>query len=262
MGTRLVALGLDLSGDDPALWNQTRPRDVLAMHRRDVAAGSDAIFTNTFGANRFWLKRLGREGEVEAINRRAALLARRAAGPGRFVCGAIGPSAARQEGAASEQAAVLVDAGVDALVFETYRFPEVERVLCEVARSRTAPIPLVASLWEWPEPLGAAAQRLLDLGAAVIGMNCQAGIESAVSFALRLDRRLGCPLLVKPSAGSSCRCDLGPASFAGAVPRLVDRNVRLLGGCCGTSEAHVGAIAAALGRRPLVTLPSLAGEMP
>ena len=59
MGTRLMARGLNPRLDDPALWNLSRPGDVLAIHCRDVAAGSGAILTNTFGANRFWLRKFG-----------------------------------------------------------------------------------------------------------------------------------------------------------------------------------------------------------
>jgi 5-methyltetrahydrofolate--homocysteine methyltransferase len=248
LGTRLLERGLDLRCDDPALWNLTCPAEVLAIHCRDVAAGSDAVLTNTFGANRFWLKKLGQQGAVESINRRAVQLARRAAGADRYVIGDIGPAAARIPGAAAEQAAVLVDACVDALIFETYRYPDVEPALAEVIRSLATPIPLLVSLWQWPEPAGQAARHLLDLGAAVIGMNCQAGIAAAVAFAERMDRRLGCPLLIKPSTcGTDCANDT-PAAFAQAVPRLVDYGVRLVGGCCGTSEVHVAALADACDR--------------
>ena len=110
------------------------------------------------------------------------------------------------------------------------------------------PIPLLASLWEWPESRRPAARRLLEAGATVIGMNCQPGIEAAVAFAERLDGQVRCPLLVKPSAGTPSRPDDDPAAFAAAVPRLLDRNVRLFGGCCGTSDAHVAALAAACAR--------------
>ncbi len=76
LGTRLCAMGLDLKTDDPALWNLTHPDAVKELHRRDVAAGSQAIVTNTFGANRAWLARFNRANEVAAINRRAVELAR------------------------------------------------------------------------------------------------------------------------------------------------------------------------------------------
>ena len=60
LGTRLLALGLDLATDDPALWNLSHPESVADLHRRDVGAGADALLTNTFGANRPRLARLGR----------------------------------------------------------------------------------------------------------------------------------------------------------------------------------------------------------
>ena len=84
---------------------------------------------------------------------------------------------------------------------------------------------------------------LLDPGAAVIGMNCQPGIAAAIAFAEHMDRRLGCPLLIKPSTAWDSLHRRLPRSFAQAIPRLVDCNVRLVGGCCGTSEAHVAALA-------------------
>jgi methionine synthase I (cobalamin-dependent) len=258
MGTRLCARGLDLRADDPALWNLSHPDEVLDVHHRDVAAGSQVLFTNTFGANESWLASprfhqdsSGRSQGVEAINRRAVSLARQAAGAERFVVGSIGPAAAEQSGAAWEQAAVLVDAGVDALVFETYRAAAAERVLRAVKPFVGSSIPMLVSLWEWPEPLEATARRLLDLGAAVLGMNCQHGRDAARSFAERLAQVVSCPLLVKPSAWAAARQAAGwsssssPAAFAAAVPRLLARNVRLLGGCCGTTEAHVAALAAA-----------------
>jgi 5-methyltetrahydrofolate--homocysteine methyltransferase len=260
MGTRLIALGLDPRSDDPALWNLARPDQVLAIHRQDIAAGSGAILTNTFGANRLWLRKFGQSDAVETINRRAVALARAAAGWGRFVMGELGPTAAREEGAAVEQAAILVDAGADVLILETYRFREAERVLREVSRSLAVPIPVVASLWEWPVPVGPAARQLLDAGATVIGMNCQPGIDAAVAFAGRLDGQVRCPLLVKPGAGSPDRPDHDPASFAAAVPRLLERNVRLLGGCCGTTSAHVAALAAACAEFAPCSSSSLPGE--
>src|SRR4051812_16772915 len=106
MGTRLIARGLDLTGDDPTLWNLSHPDEVRELHGRDVAAGSDAVVTNTFGANRNWLARYGRAGDVAAINRRAVGLARETVGPDRFVFGSIGPTASEVPGAAREQAEV------------------------------------------------------------------------------------------------------------------------------------------------------------
>lgn len=271
MGTRLCARGLDLRSDDPSLWNLTHPDEVQDVHRRDVAAGSQVLFTNTFGANASWLANhrsgwanLGRTHAVEAINRRAVALARQAAGSEPFVVGSIGPTAADQPGAALEQAAILVDAGVDALVFETYRAETAERVLRQVRALRSGSTPLIVSLWEWPEPVESTARRLLDLGAAILGMNCQDGMDAARMFSERLAPFVTCPLVVKPSASGLPRPASGssPASFAAAVPRLLDRKVRLLGGCCGTTEAHVAALAAACRPHPHCTRTALTGANP
>ena len=94
MGTRLLERGLDLGTDDPAIWCLSHPDEVVGIHRRDVASGSDALLTNTFGANRSRLARFGQVSEVARINRAAVELARNAAGEDRFVIGSIGPTTA------------------------------------------------------------------------------------------------------------------------------------------------------------------------
>jgi len=248
MGTRLCRSGLDLRCDDPAFWNLTHPEIVQDLHRRDLAAGADAVVTNTFGANRFWLARFGRGDDVEAINRRAALLARGAAGPGRFVLGCLGPTTAQEAGAAAEQAAILTEAGVDALLFETFRAGAIDSVVAEVARSQARKIPVIVSLWEWPDPPGPTARRLLEAGAFVLGLNCQPGTVAALAFAESMDADFGCPLFVKPSVAAASGLPMSPAALAAAVPRLLERNVRLIGGCCGTTEEHVAAVAEACTR--------------
>jgi 5-methyltetrahydrofolate--homocysteine methyltransferase len=252
LGTRLLARGLDLRSDDPCLWNLTHPSEVLDIHERDVSAGAQALFSNTFGANRLWLAKYGRADAVDAINRRAVALARKAIGREGFVIGDIGPTAAEEPGAAAEQAAALLDAGVDALVFETYRAEPLLRVLRELRAAIGAPVPILASLWQWPEPPVTTARRLLDLGVAAVGINCQPGIDAAIALARRLDRAVSCPILVKPSASGDGAPDASstPSAFAEAVPRLLGCNVRLLGGCCGTTEAHVSALARACSSYP------------
>jgi len=248
LGTRLCARGLDLRSDDPCLWNLSRPAAVLDLHRRDVSAGAQVVFTNTFGANRSWLANHGRAEAVEPINRRAVALAREAMGAEGFVVGDIGPTAADAVGAAVEQAAILIDSGVDALVFETYRAEPIAAVLRELAAAPGAPPPILASLWQWPDAPEATARRLLDLGATVLGINCQPGMDAAMALARRLHRVVSCPLLVKPSASAVAGPNanaISPSSFAAAVPTLMAWNVRLFGGCCGTTEAHVRALAEA-----------------
>jgi methionine synthase I (cobalamin-dependent) len=243
MGTRLIARGLVLDHDDPAFWNRSHPEAVFDLHARDVSAGAEAVLSNTFGANRAWLARFGRGGEVEAINRSAVALARSAAGPDRFVLGSIGPSAAQEPAAYCEQAEVLADAGVDALLFETHRASAAAIALKQV-QGRVSP-PLLVSLVAGSDRLAETARRLVDLGASVLGGNCQAGMAAGLRHAVRLHRAVAVPLLIKPSAGRPGRACASPESFARGVPALWDLGVRLVGGCCGTTEAHVAALRSA-----------------
>jgi methionine synthase I (cobalamin-dependent) len=246
MGTRLIARGLVLDRDDPALWNQTHPADVAELHDRDVAAGSDVLLTNTFGANRAWLNRYGQGHAALEINRRAVELARRAAGTRRFVLGDIGPSAAELAGAAAEQAAALVAHGVDGLLLETFGPERVLPVLAEVADAVKCAIPIIVSLWDWPELLAPLANRLCDEGASVLGLNCRVGIEAAIAFAEQISAAESCPILLKPGAKSGgATTDVTPAAFGLLFERLAGRNVCFFGGCCGTTEAHIAALAAA-----------------
>ena len=243
MGTRLIARGLDLSGDDPALWNLSHPEAVRELHARDVEAGSDAIVTNTFGANRCWLARYGRAGDVAAINRRAVELARAAAGPGRFVVGSIGPTASEVPDASREQAEALAVSGVDALLFETHSFEQAERALEQVGG--TVSLPLLVSLHDWPRSPAEPARRLAGLGAAALGANCQHGMEPALRLAEALHRVSDLPLILKPGAGLPGEPLATPESFARAVSDLEALGARLIGGCCGTTEAHVAALRSA-----------------
>ncbi|HEX8200837.1 MAG TPA: homocysteine S-methyltransferase family protein [Isosphaeraceae bacterium] len=259
MGTRLVARGLDLARDDPCLWTLDRPDDVLAVHRRDVAAGSDALLTNTFGANRRTLARLGRPDAVVEINRRAVALARQAAGADRFVLGSIGPQAVDDVDATREQVLALTEAGADALLLETHTRHEA-RTRLELLRGEVAP-PVVVSIIETGElpgkPAGwAKGQAWADSwlgrkgGACAYGTNCH-DLEATLRLIERLAHDASAPLIAQPSAGLPGPPLAGPEAFAAAVPRLLALGVRLLGGCCGTTEAHVAALRAALDRVPV-----------
>jgi methionine synthase I (cobalamin-dependent) len=243
MGTRLLEQGLDLGTDEPAVWCLSHPDAVVAIHRRDVAAGSDALVTNTFGANRCRLARFDQVTEIGRINRAAVELARIAGGEERFVIGSIGPATAAEPGAGAEQATILVKEGVDALLLETFRYPEVECVLEEVTAAVRGGVPVFASLWEWPAEPSAAAGRLVSRGAAVLGINCAPGAAPAVALARRLGREAGVPLLVKPGSGPGAEAVMSPEELAAVVPALLDQNVRLIGGCCGTDERHIAAVA-------------------
>jgi methionine synthase I (cobalamin-dependent) len=244
MGTRLVARGLDLATDDPALWNLSRPASVSEVHQLDVAAGSLALFTNTFGANRPNLERFGLGDLVATINRTAVSLARSALGPDRWLVGSIGPLASRVAVSYREQGLALAQSGVNAIILETHSAEQAEIGLTEL--SRVIEIPLMVSLHEWGDRPKETARRLVDLGAQVLGVNCVLGMQSARVVIERLRTAVDLPLLAKPSAGLPGQPPTPPAAFAGELEWLFDLDVRFVGGCCGTTEVHIAALKNAL----------------
>ena len=240
MGTRLIQQGLKLKTDDPCLWNLTHPEGVLAIHLMDrLTAWPDAVFTNTFGANRRWLDRLGRGSDVAAVNQSGVELAR---GTGRhFVIGSIGPTASDEPKALREQAEILVGAGVDALALETYQFDQA-RVALKTLRGTNCPI--LVGLFDWPNDIGAAVAALLGAGADLVGLNCSADRDLIHRF-LAATEAAGVPCWLKPATTEPGGAKLRRADFAEIAGRIRERGVDLIGGCCGTDATHLQAIRAA-----------------
>jgi methionine synthase I (cobalamin-dependent) len=158
--------------------------------------------------------------------------------------GDIGPTAA-DGGAVAEQAALLIEAGVDALILETHRLDQAEAALRQIERTGRPRVPVLVSLIAWPDPPDAAVARLTALGAEALGSNCQGGMGAALDLAERVRQATPLPLIVKPAAGRPRGPIDDPEAFARAVPRLRSLQPVLVGGCCGTTEAHVAALATA-----------------
>ena len=196
-GTMLQAVGLPV-GEAPERWTLENPVAIRDLAAQYIAAGSDIIYTNTFGASRVHLSRCGLADKFLAANREAVKLAREAiAASGRsvFLVGSVGPTgemlepygefspdAARDSFA--EQAAVLAEAGVDAIVCET--FTDLTEALLAVGAAReSAKLPVLASMafdqngrtMMGVTPEDAVAQ-LSDAGAVAVGSNCSVGPDS------------------------------------------------------------------------------------
>ncbi|WZO99228.1 homocysteine S-methyltransferase family protein [Isosphaeraceae bacterium EP7] len=247
MGTRLIARGLDLRDDDPCAWNLSRPDDVLDIHRRDVAAGSDVLLTNTFGANRAWLERLGLADRFVAINRAAVALARQAAGPDRLVFGGLGPTSVSSPdlGACRDQAVTLAEAGVDGLIFETMDLPAALVALDVVAPIIREGLPVVVSFWTWPDDADAAI-KIENLGASAIGLNCVWPARKVVEMVRTLVGSTRLPVWVKPSGAMPGQRPATPEELARVAVELSNLGARFVGGCCGTTEVHLAAMRRAL----------------
>ena len=273
MGTMLYQRGVFINQcyDELSL---RAPDLVRGVHEEYVKAGAEVLETTSFGANRFKLANFGLEKDVAAINRAAAAIAREAAGDAVLVAGAVGPLGVRLEpygptsleearGAFEEQVAALRDGGVDCLILETFAdLDEISQAML-AARSVAPELPLIAQMTVdvegvtifgmKPEDI---AESLDALGADVIGLNCSVGpqiiLEAIEKMAATTRRKLS----AMPNAGMPREVGgrkmymASPEYMATYARHLLQAGAKVIGGCCGTTPAHVHAMVE--GIRPLV----------
>ena len=272
MGTLLQERGL-APGQSPEELNLTLPDVVEGVHRDYVDAGADIIVTNSFGGNRIKLSHYGLEQKVREINSRSVEIARKAAGDHAYVVGSIGPTGLFVEpvGDATfdtmvdvfrEQAAALMEAGADAISFETFLDIKEIRAGIIAVREIDPCFPVIAMLTfddngrsVLGTPPEAAAITLEAAGADIIGSNCGLGIDGIYEIMSAMRRVSNLPLIAQANAGLPLLLD-GKTVFPGTPEemtayhdRLLDLNVRIIGGCCGTTPAHIRAIKQALAGR-------------
>lgn len=282
-GTGLFAMGLE-SGAAPELWNVDHADDVAQLHADFVAAGSDIILTNSFGANRHRLKLHGAEHRVAELNKAAAAIARRAAdGAPRpvIVAGSIGPTGELVAPlgplgeddlteAFAEQAGALAAGGADALWIETMSAAEEMRAAARGAA--TAGLPFIATMTfdtAGRTMMGLAPARFVELchglepRPAAFGANCGAGPAELLDSLLGMAAATapGDVLVAKGNCGIP-RFVGGELVYSGSVEVMADyarlardAGARIVGGCCGTTAAHIRAMRRALdehepGQRP------------
>jgi len=270
-GTNYHELGIE-PGKAPEEWVIEAPDQVLALHRRFLEAGSDLVLTCSFGASSLRLADTPLQSRAVEVNTRAAELAREAAGPDRLVAGSIGPTGhladplgpLTRELAVStfgEQAGALASAGVDVLVLET--FFSLDEGLWALAGIRAATdLPIVVS-YSFDQGtrtmMGLSPSDVVrafaPLGVSAVGANCGKSLADTDLVVEELLAEAGdLPLWVKPNAGvprivgESVVYEAGPEDLARHVAGYVAAGVRVVGGCCGSTPAHVAAIADALGR--------------
>ncbi len=273
MGTELQRAGLEI-GECGERWVLEHPERIEAIHAAYLAAGSQAIITNSFGANRWVLGRYGLADRVEDVNREAAAIARRAAGSAALVLGDIGPfggflrplgdvDAADLEAEFVRQAGALLEGGADGIVIET--MSALEEVVAAVRAARRAGARLVAASLAFDRlPNGnlrtmmgvspeQAARALAAEGADVVGANCGTRMGTA-DFARVVQAFLSAarlPVMIQANAGTPELVEgravyrLSPDEFAAGMLEVVAAGARLVGGCCGTTPAHIAALAAA-----------------
>jgi 5-methyltetrahydrofolate--homocysteine methyltransferase len=272
-GTQLAERGLP-TGIAPESWNADNPDSVRAVARAYVDAGSDIILTNTFGGSSFKLGKAGLAARVEELNRRGVELSREAAGDAVLVFASLGPSGEFMEplGTVSEdemvaefarQIRAFAEGGADGVVIETMTDLGEARAALKAVRG-TSDLPAVVSMTfdrgarGYATMMGVkpeqAARELDAAGADAIGANCGSGIDDVTEAAKLLSTATARPLWAKPNAGLPALVDgktvfrETPEQMAAGLGALVEAGARIVGGCCGTTPAHVRALVEARAR--------------
>jgi 5-methyltetrahydrofolate--homocysteine methyltransferase len=272
MGTLLQDSGLE-DGAPGELWNLENPDAVRAAHAAYAEAGARLLTTNTFGGTRPRLDMHGLGDRVGEVNRTAAQLARSVAdGRGLLVAGDLGPigellaplgTLTREEAQAlfAEQLTALVEGGIDLVLVETLSdLGEADAALA--AAQEVAPGLPVAVTMSFDSNLrtmmgvrpGDAVAHLAAAGADAVGANCGRGPEEMEIIAAEMvQARTGDLLLVAQSnaglpqlVGDRFEYDASAADLAAHATRLAELGIDLVGGCCGSTPAHIAAVGAAL----------------
>jgi len=269
LGSMLLARGL-APGEAPEGWNLERPEELVAIHQRYVQAGSEAVHTNTFGANTMRLERFGLAGRCAEINQQAVALARRANPV--FVLGDVGPTGEylqpvgkaepdAMRAAFLEQARALADAGVDGFHIETMSDLREALLALEAVRQAAADAVVLVSLTFDRKRRGFftvmgdaaknAGRKLVQAGASGVGANCTLTSPDMVPLAREIVdsvSELNASVVMQANAGQP-QLDDGqvhyphdPDAFAADAVEMARCGVRVIGGCCGTEPATISAL--------------------
>jgi 5-methyltetrahydrofolate--homocysteine methyltransferase len=267
MGTLLQGKGLP-AGISPEIWMLSEPEKILEIMTDYVQAGARIIESNTLGANRLKLAECDRSGDVNIINTTAIKLARQAAGPDCLVAGVIGPSGQFPAPIGSisfedlmevfaQQAQSLSLAGADLILIQT--FPDLgEARAAYLGARKVTTLPIAVSMTyganlrtltgTGPDT---AATVFTALGADILGVNCSSGPAEMLEVVRQYRACSNLPLLAEPNAGlpvlegNRSVFPMSPEDFAMYAPLFLESGVRWLGGCCGTTPAHIREMAKA-----------------
>ena len=270
MGTLLYAKGVFINRCYDEL-NLSQADLIRGIHHEYLQAGAEIIETNTFGANSLRLARHSLADRVRDINIAGAKLAREAAKSfDVWVAGSVGPLGVRIEPlgktsfeeartAFREQMAALIEGGADLLIMETFGYLEELHQAILAARDVNPKIPVIAQVTidedgncldgSTPEVF---TPKLAEWGADVIGCNCSVGPVAMLEAIERMRALTSLPLAAQPNAGIPRSVEgrniylCSPEYMASYARKFVAAGVRVVGGCCGTTPAHIRVMKSAL----------------
>jgi methionine synthase I (cobalamin-dependent)/5,10-methylenetetrahydrofolate reductase len=265
MGTYLYQTGWP-AGISYEELNLTHPDVIEAVHRQYYDAGARLIETNTFAANRHKLSKYGLADQMEQINQAGVEIARRSVGQDAYIVAAIGSTSAgsgdikqkqNREQVLREHIEILVRCDIDGILFESFaRFDELYFAV-KTARALTD-LPIICQFALEHDghtsdgvTLSQAFHDLIQVGADLVGLNCRSGPVGIVRVLQGIGTQ-SVPFSVFPNAGFADYVDgryvyqAKPEYFAEKTRTFVEHGVRIIGGCCGTTPAHIQAISEAL----------------
>jgi len=270
MGTELRQAGLR-ENECAEHWNLTHPDQVREIHRSYRQVGSQCFLTNTFQSHPVALQKHGLEDQLEVINQSAVALARSVAGTHGFVLGDIGPLAPNPHDEEAELRSVFRVARslatADALLFETYSHFSTFLIVQATRQFLTtfAKVPILASFTFHRKPNGEVetydgrdahfcAKGAQQAGIEALGVNCgrEIGMDEIIAIIRAYRQETHLPLFARPNAGTPTKVDgrwqypVTPEQMAAAVPAMIEAGATMIGGCCGTTPAHMAAF------RPIV----------
>jgi 5-methyltetrahydrofolate--homocysteine methyltransferase len=270
MGTELQRAGIGPE-ECHERWNQTHPNRVRAIHQAYADAGAEVLLTNTFQANPGHLAHFGLEDRLEEMNRAAVSLARKAAGRSNFVLGSIGPIVDPLSGKEFADHKMLPRVlssldEADGILLETCSSPRALAVV-QYAFHRLAGVetPLLLSLTYRRSPAGRLvtfsghapetyARHAERHGVAALGVNCGRDInmEDIIEIIRRYRAVTDLTLFARPNAGTPTKqgdrwvYPHTPEAMAARLPELLEAGASMIGGCCGTTPAHIAAFRTAI----------------
>jgi 5-methyltetrahydrofolate--homocysteine methyltransferase len=275
-GTMLMARGLK-PGEPPELVNLTRPEVLEEIGREYLDSGAEILTTNSFGGSPARLRQYGLDADTESINRAAVVAARHIAGDRAYVSASVGPSGhlLKPYGDADHadiglgyerQIRALAEAGVDLICIETMTDLTEAVLAVRAARTCAPDVPVMATMTFEKSRRGfftvmgtsieQAVRGLTEAGAEILGSNCGNGMDIMIEIAREFRSRTDRPVAIQSNAGlpeqrgGELVYPESPVSMAAKAIALVDLGVTLIGGCCGTTPAHIRAIRQVLDHRP------------
>jgi len=273
MGTILQKKGLK-NGEIPESWNVSKSEIIKDIHKSYIDAGADIIITNTFGASKLKLERVGLSDKVEYFNKKGTEIALEASSNNVYVLGDLGPSGrfAKPYGDVEfedlyinfkQQIFALKDTGIHGFIIETMSDIN-ELNACILAVKDSTNLPLIASMTfqkindnNFKTMMGVSVEdfvkKTVSKKCQIIGTNCGDGTNEMLDIVKEIKRVLESYeqkvfVLAQPNAGKpkfkneKTYFDESPDKFKEIIPEYLEVGVNIIGGCCGTTPEHIEVI--------------------